>query len=434
MNIEKLNLIEAHKLIHNNDNKFFYEVKEFRKKAVNLGVIDKKWNLLLAYALYDKINLSILQNNLHILEKLILDLPNRLFNGNFSAFLKLLKINENLIQFSLPLCNSLHSFPIRWDMIPTEYGWKILELNSGYCLGGLNGYHLSKDIKKIIKNECNRIPNAFLNLIKQIKSQFNLPSNSKIAILETDKVINDYNFYLNSLVRGLNQYSDFEFIAGSLSEIKKINGNLFLKNQLITAFIPMFTIEELFEDIHYGKIIVDSIILNDIACLLNLKEHFFSNKGVLAILKDPKYHPYFSSSEILVINSLIPKTYYITNNNYSKFMNGDYVIKPTNSYGGEEVICSWEVSKSEWLEILNKCNPNKIYIIQEKVTGISLDLCSIDTDENIIEGISKPVIGIIMIDNIISGSLIRSHVNSNEISVVNAHRGAAIGLMEIEEE
>jgi hypothetical protein len=415
------------------------DLAELYDVSLNGGLNSSEWDFYATPIFIPPRVAQDLGEKLKILEKLIFDLPERLFEGDWKAFYNSLQLDPPIIEALLKYGQKKVMFPLRWDLIPTENQWKIIELNAGYCLGGIGNFHLNEAYSKLahkygfkLHNEA--IPNCFQAIINNIKMRLSLTDKEAIAILEVPEVYHKYKFYIDALEKGLNSVSSWQFLSGPTTDLEMKLGSLHFRNQPIQAIVPMFTIEELIQNQQQNFSLIQALTEKRVTNILNFDEFAFSNKLVFSILWNEKNMQNFTELEVATIKDLIPKTFQVNDKNLPLFYEGEWVLKPSDNYGGVGVVCRWEVSQTEWENLLKEISSSKTYVIQERAKSISIPSGIIKNNYETVFGEAKPVVGLITLDGKIVGGLSRTVINVENPGVVNAHRGAASGVITLERE
>jgi len=395
---------------------------DFRSKAENCGLISPNWNFLASPIAFREEGFDQLVAQLAVLESLIFDLPNRLFKGSQRQFSESLGIDKHIADFLELIDEVPVKPPLRWDLVPSIEGWKILELNAGACLGGFNGYPLYLCYSKLANLSNNKVSDHFPNAIafysRRILRNIVQDEKLKLFVAETKQYYSDYEFFLNSIVDDLNRINLLPVQAIKSCDIEDNRAYL----------LPMFTVEELLDTNNEHQRLVDGLIAGNIKSLIPFSEFVYSNKGVLALLWDQSNWKMFSDSEISVIKSLIPKSYFLESEDHDLLATA-FVVKPSAGYGGSGVYCSWEYDEASLMLLVEKSvAANEIYIVQEKVSGEKLKAITVDTNNNVEIGFGYPVLGLITINSEPVGGLARVILNHDSPGTINAHKGAALGL------
>lgn len=397
-----------------------------RRKAIEMGIIYPQWDFIVSPVIFRKNPLTSLIKKLSILERLIIDLPQRIFNGDNESFFQYLGIPLTLKSFLLnyqkPKSNN---FPIRWDLMLTESGWKLLELNTGYALGGINSCRIEEVYRFLTNSNHLYFPNAFSSILNSLE----LPVTNCMIIADVPGQYEKYLFFTRSLVEGFQKEYSGEVVYASLIETIADRQQLILNGKKIDKVMPLFTLAELFsmEKNHtdYIKLFQQQSDLS----LLDFTEYIYSNKGIWALLCDSQWWKYFHPQEINAIVDLVPHTEFVCSN--KKYDQEKWLLKPTDDYGGKGIVCGWNVSREEWKKSLAVAQANH-FIIQKKVSSIVLPMTVVTRDEKVIQGNARSVLGLITLQGNPIGGLSRCFLNVDEPGVVNAHQGAAVGIAAFE--
>ncbi|WP_118988097.1 hypothetical protein [Photorhabdus sp. CRCIA-P01] len=401
----------------------------FRQKAVTLGIIDPSWEWLLTPLEYDP--------------NILADLQDRL--ARIEAFMESLflhyrpSIREIMLELGIPtwmydfilLDNSDVPFPLRWDVICTGDTWQIIEVNTGYCLGGLNGYAINSIRSNFYELTCpdnpiTPIQNPFREMRRNLSTI--VKRHEIVPIVETPEGYGKYGFYLKNFVKLMNQKGNTQFVAGTLCDFDFTDSQATFKGYPVNVFIPMFNLYEVAGDTSLMASFRQALLTKRLTSALGFREVLFSNKGFIAWLTknigyitQPEARDYF--------NSLFPLTNILTRQNCEVFWQGDYVLKPAEGYGGAGIVCSWLCEPAEWYRSLQQAlDSGKCWIVQKRVYGEMLPMQSIDRNAQIKQGNASVVHGFITLRGKMIGTLTRAAIGISNPGVINAHQGAAFGL------
>lgn len=405
---------------------------KMRSEAIKSGIISPDWEWLLTSLIYDTEQLNILEKSLNIIENVMNDI---LLSESHQLDELMCNLNiPNWMGQYIFLDNQGAAVPLRWDIIFTKSGWKIIEINTGFCLGGLNAfsindfrdhfYSLSDSTLNVpaLDNSLHFIDNAISSFVKE---------EVFIPIIETKEGYDNYGFYLQSFTNEMNKQQGRVYIPGTIDDFCFERQSVFFKGQPVNYFIPMFNLYELSEEDSVNASFLHAIKNKKLTSLLGFRELIFSNKAfftyIIRYIKEK--FPNYLTKDIL---SLFPFTEVLTNHNITSFYHGDFILKPSEGYGGSGIVCSWDCNHREWIEALNKSLlDDNLWIIQERIIGEVSYMQSIDSNEVYKEGFSSVVHGFISLNGKIIGNLTRAAINIEKPGVINAHQGAAFGISSI---
>lgn len=162
------------------------DASSWRLQVIEHGIIDPSWEWLLTAVVYNRSELQRLQVSLARLERLMEEAW-LVYCHQPAALLQELGIPEWMHDY-IKLDKYVAPVPLRWDAICRETHWKILEINTGFCLGGLNGFSVNDLRCDFYARSCSDIAvtpldNAFYFLVESI-----LPivgDNAVIPVIET---------------------------------------------------------------------------------------------------------------------------------------------------------------------------------------------------------------------------------------------------------
>lgn len=415
-----------------------YKLKE---NAIKNMAIESWSGLVVTPLSLNKLDVLALEKDLKDLLDIWLDSGNRIFSGNVNKFYDYLGYNStivcNLLKYPQKVLSNVYC---RWDIVFTEDGPKILELNVGSNTGGGNIDEIGSLYTDIVKNnlfyinrECKQeehfhITSSWAICIKNITDT--LSKNLSLLIVEDDIVFDSYRSTLNKLSEAFSKVSSRKCIVAKTSEISFKDGKMFVENFQIGAIYSFFTIEDVINNITKYKQIMDSIYKGEVKHIMGFEYIPYGNKNIMALLSDKDNSSRFTKEELELINKYIPESKKLTTENaeYAYLNKMLLYCKPADSYGGIGIICGWEYSDEEWMQIIdNILHENKTYILQKKVVAKNENLVYISSDNKTFYGKFPPVIGIYMINSKIIGGFVRTKKYDNNI--ININTGAAVGTL-----
>jgi len=390
-----------------------------RAQAEDSGFISKDWGFLATPLLLARSQADRLIADLARLEDLIFSLPDRVFGGSMEKMAIDLGVTPELAMCigSQPLAPT--RFPLRWDLIGSHDHWRVLEINTGFCLGGLNTAGMMVAYRDVTGYE-------FLNTDQILGTFISKISSGRIHVVEFDELISSYGFFAKSLAEALARNSNCQVTWGPLSQLEKGLGNL-------NGVIPMMTFQELaLHDSQAAKL----LLLQPENSLLHPAEILFTDKGILAWLYEPWLRKFLTEDEKELIARLVPKTQALNAKNVEQFLgdSGQWVLKPCASYGGEGIVCQWTVM--DWsAQLAYACNSGERWVVQQAVKAeIIEDLVTVMADGTVARGFGEPVLGLITVEKKLAGGFSRVLLNVENPGVTNAHCGAASGWVVIKDE
>ncbi|MFC3396254.1 hypothetical protein [Brenneria rubrifaciens] len=403
--------------------------REIRSQAIEHGIISPDWEWLLTSVIYEHNQIKRLERLLSRIE----DLMNEIWSNhydNLEFLLQKLGIPKWMGDYIM-LDNVMAPVPLRWDIIYENNMWKVIEINTGFCLGGLNGFSMNN-----VRNNFYRVSgsnldvpdldNSFYFLAKGIIDT--VGKNSIIPVIETTEGYHKYDFYLHNFVSNMNKTKAGLYISGTINDFNFKEDCTYFKGHAVTHFIPMFNLYELNETQENHCHFLKKIRSGEIVSLLGFRELIFSNKAFIPYLIDYAKDS-LAANEAKEIVALFPSSEVLNPSNVVLFHDGDFVLKPAEGYGGNGIVCSWMCQQEEWLKALDDAlSDDNLWVIQERIIGELSYMQSVDRNGKVKEGLSSVVHGLITFNGNLIGNLTRAAIGVQQPGVINAHQGAAFGL------
>ncbi|KAB8151565.1 hypothetical protein EZY14_017875 [Kordia sp. TARA_039_SRF] len=396
------------------------------------------------------------QNKKEVLKKLCITIPKLLhkipelyFNNNLK------KISEFYFggdtdkgQFSLLCHNKQEEVSSRLDLIDTEDGFKILEVNMGSSLGGMEFQNferlmsklhpiLSPDNKKFIHRKSQTIYVEFLiNKIEEYVSS----SDRELGIFFIDGTPGEYEarnlvkkFFNDLLEKELSKRGKTGMTyMDEVSNLKYINDGLFYKGKRIHAILAIdYSANDLSLDV-FRALLANKIYFPD-----HLGTMFMRDKRNLVLLRKLAIANKFSEEDNETILKYIPWTEIITDDiiqykgkDYSMpallaDKREDFVIKIADGLQGDDVYVGRFHEQDAWEKIIQEVIKKKIFVVQEFLESINVYAPDIRN-----EWVNHELVwGSFGFGKNYGGSWIRMVSQEKNLGVINSAKGAVGALV-----
>ncbi|MCT2385316.1 hypothetical protein [Erwinia pyrifoliae] len=401
----------------------------WRLQAIEHGIIDPSWEWLLTAVVYHHDPLQRLQLSLARIERLMEEVWIAYFHQP-AALLRELGIPDWMLDY-IKLDKCVMPVPLRWDAICRETHWKIIEINTGFCLGGLNGFSVNQQREDFYARSGSDIAMAqlddtFFFLAESLRPV--VGDNAVIPVIETAGGYEKYGFYLHHFVMNMNKTRSGFYISGTVADFEIIEEQIFFKGHAVMHFIPMFNLYELSENQPDHRFFLHHLKEESLVSLLGFRELIFSNKAFIPWLVSYAAATR-SAEEAQEIADLFPRSTVLSNGNVRSFFDGDFILKPAEGYGGNGIVCSWLCQRDDWINALQHVlSDGDLWLIQERIIGNVSYMQSVDASGNMKEGCSSVVHGFITLRGKFIGNLTRAAIGIQQPGIINAHQGAAFGL------
>ncbi|MBJ7264108.1 MAG: hypothetical protein JHC61_10450 [Burkholderiaceae bacterium] len=408
----------------------------YRATALEAGVIAPNWHWIESPLAFDSFELDLLTRRLACIESLIFDLPQRLFRGDHAAFYETLGLEADISRWLCRFRNRACMTPLRWDLVPTREGWKLVEINAGVCMGGMN-FELIQGVYTQMRDADQKIvppqwPSSLQALIDfLVRCNRDCQTGACVALLEDDDVFECYGFFLDSLVRYFTAHSPWQIVSGKVSSLAKKKDAIYLHGKPVDAVLGMFCARDMFRHPARYRTLTEGLTSGTIDSLLHpAAETVYGNKAILALLWQLVSCASTSDEQREALLAVLPETHAMSRYTPASLsqIQDAVVIKPCEGYGGEGVICGWEHSAQSFQRICQaRLSNGTNYVVQRRVEVHAFPMQVSMASGESIDAQGRPVIGLITLGGKATAGIVRSFFRPHANAVVNVHNGAAVG-------
>lgn len=415
--------------------------KRVREKAILEKLMEPSWNLILTPLSIATTDLKLLETDLGELLELWLNILNRIKHFDNNNWLATLGYNRCTIDLLLNFTKTVESDVFcRWDLIFTNAGPKILELNIGSNTGGItfdkfgcfyknNSVVKPEQMNLTCKNEkpFDSIKYWASGILKKLE---NLPMNKAVCIIEDDECFESYKSTLNLLAQEVQSITEHPVCVAKSSQLIEKDGQLFFNQMEIGAIYSFFTVEDILTKTNQYTNIINSINKGTIIQIMGFEYVSYGNKLIMDfIFNNRKTNILTTKEKRLVEKYFLPcKRLTLETLDYAIENQDNLICKPADNYGGIGVVCGSDMTVQQWkkhlLLIIKQQQP---FLIQQRAIGKKINLIFSDTENRITYGERIPVIGLFMMEKKIIGGI--SRAKNNDDGVVNIQNGGAVGTI-----
>ncbi|WP_420574959.1 hypothetical protein [Kordia sp.] len=356
--------------------------------------------------------------------------------------------DQTMGQFSL-MCNQKRlDVSSRLDLTYTEDGFKILEVNMGSSIGGMEFQNFAPLIKELhptlsgteqqfISRETQNIYIEFLiNKIEQYVSK----EDKELGVFivnghqgdhPSKKLVGD--FFNNLLLKEVQKRGKKgTTYVDTIENLQFTNGELqYNKNKIHAVLILDFALNNITPNI-FRALLSDKVYFPD-----HLGTVFLGDKRNLALLRELAIQGKFSDEENQKVLKYIPWTAVVTNSEVSykgvsynlitllKNQRENFVIKIADGLQGQNVYIGKFCEQQKWETVIADVSRGNMYIAQE--FSQSIDLLAPNTAN--IWAPHKLVWGAFGFGDVYAGTWVRMSANKNDGGVINSANGAVEAIV-----
>lgn len=318
---------------------------------------------------------------------LLVSLPERLFDGDFSRYFKAIGIDSRKVA----LIKRFHCAPVlygRADMYHDGHSLKLLEFNIDSVIGGTERAEISRLLLEVetfrrfasdhglwYEHTGERLARILYKLAEPVTGG----RPPVVAYVEWDGSLQPEHMHLVLSFREMMKRLGLDVVIGEISQVHSKAGRLYLQGKPVDVVLRYFGLDDITSSAQ-GEDAVEPIFRayeeGNVALWTTLRSWQVFNKGCLALLSASRTHPAFSPAERELIDSILPWTRALTKdgNDYAEVIehcrdNGaDLILKPFDGHGGTGIVAGWKISPSEWRSELLSASREGGYVVQRRVT------------------------------------------------------------------
>lgn len=318
--------------------------------------------------------------------------------------------------------------------------YKILEFNIDSSIGGLEIAAVNKLMMQFdFYNDFFTTEYYFLDPLATFCDMIKTIDDKMTGKIKTIAVI-DWDEYMDGYLWSLNLIKDYLTDAGynviicNQKAVYEKNNFLYVGEERIDLVYRVFIGNDAIEAPDDVKDLYKVYEAGNILLINGLHTELYSNKLVFALMQLAENEKFFNKAEIELIKKITPETKIldISDSNLIKTLLEDkenYILKPSNGYGGKGIIAGWKTSKSDWKKIIHTVGKSQEKYIVQKRVKITSEKSPFVINENKL--LFKNLIvnwGIYLFDGKFSGLLYRG-METNQSDIINAAQGAGLGAV-----
>lgn len=330
------------------------DVNILNKIARNCGYLDDSWLFGVVPTILSWRQCSIIASDLNLVMQSLRKLPLEMFDDTPEAGLrfaekvgmKSLEI-EAIERSGIELPHQDDSlFPVRWDIIFTEEGARLLEGNLGLAIGGVPSDRVNSAYDLLVKSN---VDGYWRNSGKYWWTELTRSTSDQaiLGIVDADKYWEESSYDATSWAIFLSDQAMNKPIPGPFSkfDFEKL---ISFENQHLTNVAELFSISDLALTTN-GKRYLELVGRKTIKPTVSLWCEVLNSKACLAFLNEYAESMDDSQEEKKAIKRLLPETHLLKKYTPHTADRGEWILKPAISFGGEGIIAGADVPQGEWM-------------------------------------------------------------------------------------
>ncbi|HEY2575504.1 MAG TPA: hypothetical protein VGI74_04285 [Streptosporangiaceae bacterium] len=335
-----------------------------------------------------------LQSGVEVLRDVLVSLPDRLCGGDMAAFARAAGATDYQVSAVARSRGNPATRQARADMYLDESGFKLLELNIGSALGGMECADICRALLEhpVLAAFAAEHSLGFADTMREqvndtlVESGFAPGSFPMVAVTDwPTSYHNRLGAYMHMLA-GRWRELGLDAHACHVGELEYRNGRVWLHGRRVDIVARMFLLQYLLEP-GAGEILdplIDAAARGEVALFTSLDSELLASKMGLAMLSDDRNRHLFAPAELAAIDRIVPWTRAVRPGpvtlpdgsvgelmDYAVSHAGELVIKPTMLYGGQGVVPGWQdgMTRARWRdELAAACGGP--YVLQQRIRPV----------------------------------------------------------------
>lgn len=298
------------------------------------------------------------------------DLPRRVFGGDRAAFARAVGVAE--VQVSAALRGSRSDKPTtlcRPDFYIDTTGFRLLEMNMGSTVGGLDGGRLNKAflthpvVAKFVEEHNLTYVDPMHALVETFLAESGFPSGSRprVAAVDWPESFVTLEPELHNSAALLAEFGQ-EFIPCHLGQLEFRDRKVWLGGAPVDIIYRIFMLEDMLHP--DGPRLIEPVLAaverGEVEIFTPLDCELYASKGALALLSDEANRHLYEPDELAVLDRVLPWTRMVRPGavtvdgervdlpEYAIDLQNELILKPTLLHGGKGVVPGWQVDPDEW--------------------------------------------------------------------------------------
>ena len=375
-------------------------------------------------------------------------LPDRLFGGDFAAFARASGLDEAQIAAVMRSRGTAMTRQTRADMICHGAGFKLLELNMGSAIGGMENVDICRALLEhpTLAEFADSHQLGFVDSLRQqvnnilVESGFAPGDHPVVALTDQPHGFEDEVPYMTGLC-GRWRELGLDAHPCHLGQLELRDDRVWLGEKPVDIIVRIFLIRDAQNPEMRALMdpVFDAANRGEVKIFTSFDTTAYASKGALAMLSDEDNRGLFSAAELASLDRIIPWTRMVRPGpvtlesgrradlmEYALAHQHELVLKPTSLYGGKGVVLGWadDVTAEQWREQVTAALDGA-WVLQSRVRP-ALELVP-DEDGRLQQ--FQPIWGVMTGADGFAGANVRAVPSTARDAVVNVGSGAYVGTV-----
>jgi hypothetical protein len=325
----------------------------------------------------------------------IVSLPGRLFGGDLGAFARAAGMTEVQVEAILRSRSTTVTRRSRADMYLDADGFRLLELNMGSALGGVDHADFCRSLlehpvlAQFAEDHRLEYVDAVREQVNDILVESGAAPGSRPTVVAAEWPGPNWDRLKPVMTRRTARLRELgvDIYPCHLGQLEIREDRVWLGDRQVDVINRLFLIEDLLRDPDPWSVIgpvLDAAERGWVTMLTPLDSGLYSSKGALAMLSDPENRSLFDPAELASLDRLLPWTRMVRPGpvtledgrrvdllSYAVAHRQDLALKPTALHAGIGLVAGWseDVTAQAWEEQVRAAMDGP-YVLQRRIRSI----------------------------------------------------------------
>jgi hypothetical protein len=339
----------------------------------------------------DHATISQLSHDLEQLHRVLTGLPDLLFGGDMAAFARAVGATETQADIILRGSGSIPSRMGRADFYRDDSGFRLLEINWGAALGGLDCAILNRQMMRqpfigdFVREHQLGYVDPMVELVHTLFTECKVDPDSTPAVALADWP-ESYKTLEPRLRRNVEDYARFGIQAHPchVGQLRYADGRVWLDDVAIDVVYRLFLIEDLLDE--DGPALIEPVLRaaerGEVTIFSPMDADLYGSKGALALLSDEANRQRYPAETLAILDRILPWTRMVRPGpvtvsgasvdlvDYALANQDELIIKPTLMHGGIGIVAGWLTEPADWRACLMEAM-DRSYILQRRIHPVA---------------------------------------------------------------
>jgi hypothetical protein len=335
-----------------------------------------------------------LQADLANLRSALVSLPDRLFGGDLAAFARAIGMTEVQISAILRSRAPEVTRQFRADMYADRTGFKVLELNFGSALGGIDASDLCHMmlqhplLAEFARTHGLGYGDTMRGQVTDMFVETGFPRDRRPVMATTDwptsfETLEPFMRHFTGRLKDLG----IDAYPCHIKQLELRDGRVWLGERPVDIIQRLFMLEDLLDNPEAAAMmdpILDAVARGEVKIFTPMDAELYASKGALAMLSDEQNRSKCTPQELASLDRILPWTRMVRPGpvtledgrvvdlvDYAISHRHDLALKPTSLHGGQGVLLGWrsETDPQTWEERVREAVDGP-YVIQRRIRPV----------------------------------------------------------------